>query len=114
MSSVLPNIEGADSGWNTPNHYFYEIRNIDGKEFFVQLSLSAKNIPDEQRSICNEINKHFPSRQQKENWQWRTPFTTMHRCKNANELSDDKICEHLDKMLDEIKVFETKLKGLLE
>lgn len=113
MSSVLPDSDAADSGWNTPNHYFYEIRNIDGKEFFVQLSLSAKNMSDEQRSVCNEINKYFPSRQQKENWQWRTPFTTKGHCKNADELSDDKICEHLDKMLDEIKEFETKMKALL-
>ena len=110
MSSILPDAEEADSGWNTKNHYFYEIRNIEGKEFFVQLSLSAKNISDEQRAVCDEINKYFPSRQQKQNWQWRTPFTTKHRGKTGEELSDEKIYAHLDKMLAEIKNFEEQLK----
>lgn len=113
MSSLMPDSETPDSGWNTPNHYFYEIRNIDGKEFFIQLSLSAKNITDEQRQMCNRINEHFPSRQQKENWQWRTPLVTKHS-KTDEDLSEDKVYENLDKRLDEIKAFEEKLKGLLE
>lgn len=113
MSSILPDATEANSGWNTPNHYFYEIRNIDGKEFFVQLSLSAKNISDEQRAVCDEINKYFPSRQQKQNWQWRTPFTTKHRGKTGEDLADDKIYGHLDKMLEEIMEFEEKLKAHL-
>ncbi len=69
LSTILPDSVEPDSGWNTRNHYFYEVRNIDGREFFIQLSLSAKNITDEQRKICNRINEYFPSRQQKENWQ---------------------------------------------
>lgn len=113
MSSLMPDSQTPDSGWNTPNHYFYEIRNIDGKEFFIQLSLSAKNITDEQRQTCNRINEHFPSRQQKENWQWRTPFVTKHS-KTDEDLSEEKVYENLDKRLDEIKAFEEKLKGLLE
>jgi len=113
MSKILPDTEEANSGWNTKNHYFYEVRNIDGKEFFVQLSLSSKNISDEQREMCNRINEYFPSRQQKENWQWRTPFTTKHS-KVDEEMSEDKIYEQLDKKLEEIKTFETKLKGLFK
>lgn len=112
MSSIMPDSEKPDSGWNTPNHYFYEIRNIDGREFFIQLSLSAKNITDKQREICNRINEHFPSRQQKENWQWRTPFVTRHS-KVDEELSEDKIFEQLNKKLEEVKTFEEKLKELL-
>lgn len=112
MSSIMPDSEEADSGWNTPNHYFYEIRNIDGKELFIQLSLSAKNITDQQREVCDRINEHFPSKQQKENWQWRTPFVTKHS-KVDEELSEDKLYEHLDKRLEEVKVFEEKLKELL-
>ncbi|MDE6747563.1 MAG: PD-(D/E)XK nuclease family protein [Lachnospiraceae bacterium] len=111
MSSIMPDSEEPDSGWSTPNHYFYEIRNIDGKEFFIQLSLSAKNITDHQREVCDRINEHFPSKQQKQNWQWRTPFVTKHS-KVDEELSEDKIYEHLDKRLEEVKAFEEKLKGI--
>ncbi len=112
MSEIMPDSEEMNSGWNTKNHYFYEIRNIEGKEFFIQLSLSSRNISDELREVCNRINEHFPSRQQKENWQWRIPFTTKHS-KVDEELSEDKIYEQLNKKLDEIKNFEEKLKNLL-
>lgn len=112
MSELLPDTEEANSGWNTKNHYFYEIKNIDGKEFFVQLVLSSRNISDEQRYMCNRINEHYPSRQQKENWQWRTPFTTKHS-KVDEELSEDKIYEQLNKRLEELKNFEEKLKSLV-
>ena len=40
MSALLPDSADTLSGWGTPNYYFYEIRNNDGKEFYIQLSLS--------------------------------------------------------------------------
>lgn len=112
MSEILPDSEEANSGWNTKNHYFYEIRNNDGKGFLVYLTLSSRNLTDEQREICDKINEYFPARQQKANWQWRTPFSTK-QVKIDEELSEDKIFEQLDKRLEEIKAFEVKLKGLL-
>lgn len=113
MSMLLPDAKEALSGWNTKNHYFYEINNNGGNEFYIQLSLSSKNISDELRDMCNKINVHYPSKQQKENWQWRTPFSTKHS-KVDEEISEDKVFEQLNKKLDEIKAFETKLVGLLE
>lgn len=113
ISHLMPDTEEPDSGWNTKNHYFYEIRNIDGREFFIQLSLSAKNLTDEQREVCKKINEYFPSRLQKENWQWRTPFVTKHS-KTDEELSGEHIWEQLDKKLEEIKTFENKLKTIFE
>lgn len=112
MSDILPDSEEANSGWNTKNHYFYEIRNNDGNSFCINLSLSSRNLTDEQREICDKINEHFPSRQQKSNWQWRTPFATK-QVKIDEELSEDKIFEQLDKRLEEVKAFEAKLKGLM-
>ena len=113
ISRLMPDTEEPDSGWNTKNHYFYEIRNIDGREFFIQLSLSAKNLTDEQREVCKKINEYFPSRLQKENWQWRTPFVTKHS-KTDEELAGEHIWEQLDKKLEEIKTFENKLKTIFE
>lgn len=112
MSEILLDSEEANSGWNTKNHYFYEIRNNEGKGFLVYLTLSSRNLTDEQREICDKINEYFPARQQKANWQWRTPFSTK-QVKIDEELSEDKIFEQLDKRLEEIKAFEVKLKGLL-
>lgn len=112
MSSIMPESDEPDSGWNTKNHYFYEIKNIEGKEFFIQLVFSSRNITDEQRVVCDKVNEHFPSRMQKENWQWRTCFVTKHS-KVDEEMSEDKIYENLNKKLDEIKAFEEKVKAVM-
>lgn len=111
MSSIMPESDEPNSGWNTKNHYFYEIRNIEGKEIFIQLSFSANNISDEQRVVCDKINEHFPSRMQKENWQWRTCFVSKHS-KIDEEMAEEKVIEALDKKLEEIKAFEEKVKDI--
>ena len=113
MSEILPDSEEENSGWNTKNHYFYEIRNNEGTGFLISLTLSSRNLSDEQRDTCDKINEHFPSRQQKANWQWRMPFTTK-QVKLDEVLSEDKIFEQLDKKLEEIKVFEEKLKKVIQ
>lgn len=113
MSAILPDAKGVKSGWGTSNFYFYEIRNIEGKEFYIQFSLSSRNIPSDLRTTCDRINDHFPSRQQKANWQWRTPFVTRH-CKVDEDLSEEKIYEQLNKRFEEIKTFESKLVKALQ
>ena len=59
MSEILPDSKEENSGWNTKNHYFYEIRNFDGGAFLLSLALSSKNLSDEEMNICNKINEHF-------------------------------------------------------
>jgi hypothetical protein len=113
MSEFLPDAEEARSGWSTKNHYFYELYNSGGNEFFIQLAFSSKNIPDNLKAMCERINMYYPSRQQKENWQWRIPFSTK-KSKVEEEISEEKIYDQLNKKLDEIKAFEEKLKGQLE
>ena len=108
MSDLLPDSAVSKSGWGTSNYYFYEIRNVEGKEFFIQLAFSSKDIPAELREMCDRINKFHPSRQQKANWQWRTPFST-HHSKADEELSAEKVFEQLTKRFDEVKAFEAKL-----
>lgn len=113
MSEILPDAEEALSGWNTKNYYFYEIQNKNGYEFYIQLSFSSKNIPESLRSICERINVHYPSKMQKEDWQWRTPFRTK-TSKVDEEIEEEVIFAELDKNLDEIKAFEIKLKEKLD
>lgn len=76
MTAILPDISDAPSGWNTDNHYFYEIINRNGKTSYIQFAISSKNITDEFRTICDEINKYYPAKMGKEDWQWRIPFKT--------------------------------------
>lgn len=59
----------------------------------------VKLLPDDQREVCNKINEYFPSRMQKENWQWRIPFVTKHS-KTDEELTEERIWENLDKKLE--------------
>ena len=105
MTSILPNSEESLSGWNTPNHYFYELINVGGNEFYIQLAFSSKNLSPEARDICDKINSYYPSRQQKENWQWRIVFRTK-TSKIDLETPEEKIHELLNKKLEEIKSFE--------
>ena len=55
MDGVIPDAPGTKSGWNTTNHYFYEVVNRTGKSLFVQLALSSKEMPIEFR-IFGDIN----------------------------------------------------------
>ena len=115
MSELMPDAETSKSGWGTSNYYFYEIRNIDGREFFMQFSINSINIPDDLRVICDRINQVYPSRMQKTNWQWRTPFVTKHsKISDDEELSEEKVFEQLTKHFEEIKHFEIKLRTALE
>ena len=113
MSEILPDIPDTRSGWNTENHYFYEIRNTaDGNDFYIQLALSAKEMTDEQKKVCEQINQYYPSRHQKEDWLWRAPFATKH-ARTDDEMSEEKIRTSLDKQLEEVLTFEDKLKKIL-
>ena len=96
------------SGWNTKNHYFYELINNGGTEFYIALTLSSRNIPEDLRKSSDEINVHYPSSQQKANWQWRTPFRTK-VSKIDQDTGEEKLYELLNKKLDEIKAFEITL-----
>ena len=113
MSSILPDIPNAPSGWNTDNHYFYEIVNRTGKNVYIQLAFSSRNATADFMAMCDRINKYYPSKVQKAEWQWRCPFKT-----SVIEISEysskDAIFAGLDKCLKEIQFFEADLKQKLE
>ena len=113
MSEILPVIPDAPSGWNTDNHYFYEIINRSGKSVFIQLAFSSRNATDEFMEMCDRINDYYPAKVQKADWQWRVPFKT-----SVIEISEnifkDAIFTGLDECLKEIQTFEDDLKNKLE
>lgn len=112
MSTILPDIPNAPSGWNTDNHYFYEIVNRTGKSVYIQFSISSRNATDEFLSICDRINEYYPAKFGKEDWQWRAPFKTT-TIEIGEKLSKDTIFPKLDECLKEIMAFEEDLKGKL-
>lgn len=108
MTTILPDIPDAPSEWNTDNHYFYEIINRNGKTTYIQFSISSKNITDEFRNICENINKYYPAKMGKDDWQWRTPFKTA-TIELGDELEKDAIVAKLDACMKEILDFEADL-----
>jgi len=114
MSELLPDADEARSGWKTKNHYFYEIvYDGDHDQYFIQLSFSGKNIPEDLKNMCERINVYYPCKQQKANWQWRTHYKTK-QYKIDNEHSEEKIYNRLNEKLIEIKEFEKQLKDKLD
>lgn len=112
MSEILPNIPNAPSGWNTDNHYFYEILNRSGKSVYIQLSLSSRNSTEDFMAMCDRINAYYPSKIQKDDWQWRIPFKTT-AVQIGEELSKEAIFAGLDGCLKEVQAFEADLKRKL-
>lgn len=109
MSEILPDLDEPVSGWNTNNIYIYDIINLDGNEFYMQFIVSSKNISDEQRQRCDEVNEILPAKHQKQNWQWRTHYSDKH-VKTDDELSEEKIFAQLDKKFKDLRTRENELK----
>lgn len=110
MSEILPDLPGSPSGWNTDNHYFYEIVNRTVKSVYIQLSISSRNITKDFRVICDRINKFYPAKYSKnEAWLWRLVFKTS-SVPLDEDLSKETIFTRLDACLKEIQDFEADLK----
>ena len=112
MSEILPDLPDALSGWNTDNHYFYEIVNRSGKSVYIQLAISSRKATEEFMAICDRINEYYPSKVQKDEWLWRTPFKTS-TIEIGDDLSKEAIFTSLDACLKEIQTFEADLKQKL-
>ena len=113
MDEIFPEADGAKSGWNTKNHYFYEIVNRTGCSVYIQLALSSKEMPQVQLELCDRINRVYPTKSDKPDWQWRTPFRT--ETINFYDLADrDSIFAKLDETMQSIWKFEEDLKDKLQ
>lgn len=107
MDELIPCSEELDD-WGTKYHYFFEIRNINGKEIKLQFVVNSKNATKDQLAIFEQINKIYPAKQQKDNWIWRTHFSTK-TCKVGDEIIPEKLSTQLDKFLSEVFNFEITL-----
>jgi hypothetical protein len=58
--------------------------------------------------MCDKITTYFKTKRIKSDWHWNTVFRTK-PLKVDEDMSEEKIYEQLDKKLEEIKAFETKL-----
>ena len=110
MSQILPDLKNLPSGWNTDNHYFYEVVNRTGSGIYIRLSISSRNATAEFLEICEKINEHYPTKFNKPNWQWRNPFRTK-TVEVDEQISQEKLFSRLDECLEEIKQFETDLQS---
>lgn len=111
MSEILPDAKDARSGWGTRNHYFYEIVEDKGKWFF-KIALSGENIPDDLNAICEIISEHFYSRGMKENWKWRTLFST--KRVDFRESTDEEVIDILNDLYAEIMQFEKQVVDVIK
>ena len=107
MTTILPDIKGAPSAWGTENHYFYEINTLGSGKLLVQMSINSKNIDEEFRATCDEIQKHYPASNSKAEWDYRIPFKTA--AVSFDGLSKEKLFTYLDDCLSKIQTFERDL-----
>ena len=107
MSGILPDAKDAKSGWETRNHYFYEIANEANGELYLKMALSAENIPDDLKAICEIITEHFPPRVRRKNWKWRVPFST--KRVDVSKSTDEEVICILNDLYAETMQFEKQV-----
>ena len=113
MDEIIPDAPGSKSGWNSTNHYFYEIVNRTGNSVYIQLAISSKEMPEDQLETSDRINEFYPSKFNKPDWQWRTPFRT--ETLILSDLNDrDAVFAKLDEGLQCVWKFEQDLKEKLQ
>ncbi|MBQ5561533.1 MAG: DUF4268 domain-containing protein [Lachnospiraceae bacterium] len=108
MSKILPDVPNSPSGWNTDNHYFYEIVNRNGKDILIQLSLSSRNASSEFMEMADRINEIVSMKQAKKDWQWWKIFKTS-KILLSDNLDENEVFAGLDKALIEVQKFEEDL-----
>lgn len=112
MSGILPDAKDARSGWGTRNHYFYEIVNEDEGKLYLKMALSAENIPEDLKAICEIISEHFPPRRRGKNWKWRVPFST--KRVDVSKSTDEEVICILNDLYTEAMQFEKQLVDVMK
>lgn len=113
MSELFPDLDNSPSGWNTNNHYFYEIYNSTGEYVHIKLAFSSKNMNEDQLNKCSIINDNVSLKQGSEKWQWWTAFQSI-KISIPADLDKTQIYKGLDSAFQELLTFEKWIRPLLE
>ena len=76
------------------------------------MALSAENIPDDLKEICEVITEHFPPRRMLKNWKWRVPFST--KRVDVSKSTDEEIICILNDLYAEAMQFEKQLVDVMK
>lgn len=113
MSELFPDLDNSPSGWNTNNHYFYEIYNATGEYVHIKLAFSSKNMNEDQLNKCLIINDNFSLKQGSEKWQWWTAFQS-NKISIPADLDKTQIFKGLDSAFNEVLSFEELIRSCLK
>ena len=113
MSKIIPIEPGVLSDWNCETHYFYEILNRTGKDIYIKFVINSKDISNETKERCNEINEFVSMKQSRNNWIWWTAYKTSKVMISTN-LNKEDIFKELDGLFTDIQAFENQLASRLK
>jgi len=108
MSQFLPDSADPNSGWKTNNHYFYEIFNNEGNDFYIKFEINSDNLTEKELENYNKIlDKYLPNKNN-ENWRWRTIQKTNSKKVDEDDEEED-IIKKLDSCFEEMSKIEKEL-----
>lgn len=100
MSDLLPDTTEL-SGWNTTNHYYYQLSTRKGDSSYIVLCLSSRNLPAEQREICHRMIEFSSGKTDTADWLWKTVFRS-DTVKFDTALSEEVVFQQLDYALNDV------------
>ena len=112
MTEALPSTDEPNSAWGTRNHYFYEVVNNGGESFRSWISVNQRGVDPDLASRVESLFKHASSRPKRANGTYHVPFATPD-CTVDNEMTEDEVFKQLDKQLEKLMMFETKIAPLV-
>lgn len=115
MTDIITEGSEANSGWKSNSYYYYEIVNR-GDRIKVMLTISSKNLPEKQRSVCDRLVTILKPNDKKADWVWkRLKAWKWYELKDSDpENMVEEIKKRLDRYLEDIHKFEDKLVKLYE
>ena len=101
-----------DSYESVSDFRWYEIVNEDEGKLYLKMALSAENIPEDLKAICEIISEHFPPRRRGKNWKWRVPFST--KRVDVSKSTDEEVICILNDLYTEAMQFEKQLVDVMK
>ena len=108
MDEYLPDTPDHLSGWNTANHYYYEVRNNNGNELYLQLAFSLKDLTVDQRAIVESICEDSPIKWASSDQQWIVPFKSAKYPLDSTDYTNT-VKSAMDGCLKEMRAFEESI-----